>query len=83
MHFTFEHESSLIPIALTIKVEYLPYYREADYENPAEFDCEFTYELFCGDLEMTACIDKSKFVKLQDEIDTAIREAISDNYFNN
>ena len=82
MNFTFEHESSLIPIALTIKVEYTAYYREADYENPAEFDFEHTYQLFCGDLDMTACIDKSNYTKLQDEIESAINDAVTENFFN-
>ncbi len=82
MYFTFEHEASIIPITLTIRVEYVPYYREADYENPSEFDFTYTYEMYCGDLNLTECIDKSSYTKLQDELETAMREAITEHFFN-
>jgi hypothetical protein len=82
MYFTFEHEASIIPITLTIRVEYVPYHREADYENPSEFDYRYNYELYCGNLNLTECIGLSNFVKLQDELETAMREAITEHFFN-
>jgi hypothetical protein len=81
-HFKFEHDCNIIPATLTIEVSYNPYYREADWENPSEFDFTRNYELYCGNLNVTECILLSNFVKLQDEIDTAINEAISEHFFN-
>lgn len=83
MYFKFEHESSIIPATLDIEVTYNAYYREADYENPAEFavyDVEYT--IYCGKLDITECIDESNNRELQDELETAINEACSDNFFN-
>jgi hypothetical protein len=82
MYFTFEHEASIIPITLTIRVEYVPYHRHADYNNPAEFDFKHKYELHCGDLNLTDCINASSFTKLQDEIESAVNDAITTHFFN-
>jgi hypothetical protein len=82
MYFTFEHEASIIPITLTIRVEYVPYHRHADYNNPAEFDFKHKYELHCGNLDLTECIFLSNFVKLQDEIQSAVNDAITEHFFN-
>jgi hypothetical protein len=82
MYFTFEHESSIVPITLTIRVEYAPYYRESDYENPSEFDFTYTHEIYCGDLNLTECIGNSNYTKLQDELETAMRESITEHFFN-
>ena len=82
MYFTFEHEASIIPITLTIRVEYVPYYRPEDWTNPTEFDFTRTYELHCGDLNLTDCINASTFTKLQDEIESAVNDAITEHFFN-
>lgn len=83
-YFTFEHESATLPITLTIEVDYSATYREATYHDPSEFSIDwFKYELYCDTLKLTDCINKSSNTKFLDEIDTAIREEISEHFFNN
>ncbi len=82
MYFKFEHESSIIPALLEIEVSYNAYYRESDYENPSEFSVsDVEYTIYCGKLDITECIDESNNKALQDELETAINEACSDNFF--
>jgi hypothetical protein len=82
-HFKFDHESSTIPALLTIEVSYTPYYREATYDSPSEFDADdVSYRVMCDKLDMTECIDNSNFRELHDEIETAVNTEISNHFFN-
>ena len=82
-HFKFDHESSVIPALLTIEVSYNPYYREATYDSPAEFDADdVSYRVLCDKLDMTDCIDNSNYRELQTEIAFAVNTEISNHFFN-
>lgn len=83
MYFTFEHECDNLPMTLTIYVEYSIWTWPGTYDQPAELDIHTKNIIIeCGKLDVTSLLKSTIDEKLNDEIETAINDAIWKDYHN-